>query len=533
MKVNSFVISLGLILALILAATFGIWKNSPSISPINLDSKNLEVTASGSYLPRDAYLTIHFNLDANKIPNYIASFSEQSNRSLAIKDGKAFRDGLFALIGLDFEEDLSNWITSRFSISILNGKEGTEQSGWIFAIEGINNDETQNFLTSYWEKQTNNGAEVQKEEFEGQYIILEKPNDPENDNKIAMSILENNVLLISSSKKVMEETIETSKNRVKTQIADEEIKDTIRHLDDGSILITSSSEALQNFFQIPQLVVEKIIPSGFAASIRLDNKRFFLDSYIKFDEKFESMKLNNPINLIKEKYISSDLNDIAIINNPKKLLDKDSTDIYSKWIGDLFSKSLIDIKSKIVNKIVKLEGNNLILGSKGKSWLIGVESDNQIKSINTDLEEQNFNKSNLKIEDKDIIVWSKIITKEERGHYKLLPNIALIQYCEPTFALVTNEISLLDKINSPEELGNEMDKVPQIDLKQDIEITQHISLGEDSSNRILNNWKPWQIIKSVTGRGSKIKAKNLKLEFGEDNQNEQSALSLRAMLSIN
>ena len=78
-----------------------------------------------------------------------------------------------------------------------------------------------------------------------------------------------------------------------------------------------------------------------------------------------------------------------------------------------------------------------------------------------------------------------------------------------------------------------MDQLPQIDLKQDIEITQHISLGENSSNRILNNWKPWQIIKSVTGRGSKIKAKNLKLEFGEDNQNEQSALSLRAMLSIN
>ena len=66
-----------------------------------------------------------------------------------------------------------------------------------------------------------------------------------------------------------------------------------------------------------------------------------------------------------------------------------------------------------------------------------------------------------------------------------------------------------------------------------LEITQKLSLSEESTQRILNSWKPWQIIKIGISSDPNLKASHLELNVGENNQNEQSGLSLRGMLSIN
>ena len=61
MKVAPFVISLGLTLVLIVVATLGIWKDSNITKSLNLNIQKVEVPDSGKYIPRDSYLTIHFN----------------------------------------------------------------------------------------------------------------------------------------------------------------------------------------------------------------------------------------------------------------------------------------------------------------------------------------------------------------------------------------------------------------------------------------------------------------------------------------
>ena len=117
MKAAPFVTSLGLTLVLIVVATLGIWKDSNITKSLKLNIQKVEVPYSGKYIPRNSYLTIHFNIDTNQIPNYIASLSKQKKGNLALSKGKAFRNGLFALIGLDFEQDLSSWISSKFSFT--------------------------------------------------------------------------------------------------------------------------------------------------------------------------------------------------------------------------------------------------------------------------------------------------------------------------------------------------------------------------------------------------------------------------------
>ena len=96
-----------------------------------------------------------------------------------------------------------------------------------------------------------------------------------------------------------------------------------------------------------------------------------------------------------------------------------------------------------------------------------------------------------------------------------------------------NDISMFEKTNKDDRWDQQIGQLDQIVAKPEIEITQKLSLGEDSTQHILNSWKPWQIIKIGISRDPSLKASHLELNVGEDNQNEQSALSLRGMLSIN
>ncbi len=534
MKVAPFVISLGLALVLIVVATLGIWKDSNITESLKLNSQKVEIPDSGKYIPRNSYLTIHFNIDTNQIPNYIASLSKQEKGNLALSKGKAFRNGLFALIGLDFEQDLSNWISPRFSLSILNNGDIANKKGWLLTLEGINDDATENFLTSYWENQRSNGLEIQKEEFEEHYIIHEIGQNLTNEDKsISMSLLENNLLAIASDKQVIEKAIKVSTDSRESEFFDTELKDTIDHLDAGSALLTSSSEALNSFFKIPELVVEQINPSGFAASIKAEENKIFLDSYFKFNEKFNLIAAKNNNDLIPFEYKKLSLDNIAIITKPAELLDIDKAGIYSKWFGDILRKSLLDFESPLSNLIVDMEKDILVIGTNKKGWLLGVEGDDILMKVGSNLEGKGFNKSILKLKDEVITIWSKFIFKRKESLYELLPKIELILSQKPNMNFWANDISMFEETNEDDRMDQQIGQLDQIVEKPEMVITQKLSLGEDSTQNILNSWKPWQIIKIGISKNPNLKASHLELNVGEDNQNEQTALSLRGMLSIN
>ena len=114
-----------------------------------------------------------------------------------------------------------------------------------------------------------------------------------------------------------------------------------------------------------------------------------------------------------------------------------------------------------------------------------------------------------------------------------MPKIELILSKKPNINLWANDISIFEKTNEDAQLHQQIGQLDKIVAKPEIEITQKLSLGEDSTQHILNSWKPWQIIKIGISKNQNLKASHLEINVGEDNQNEQPALSLRGMLSIN
>ena len=125
MKARTFLIALGVTVVMLLLISFGIWRSTAFQSPLNLKNEPLSIPSTAKFFPKEAPLTIHLKLDVNRFPRYIEAIVPENKRNKARNETIKIRNGLFALAGLDFEHDLSPWINSKFSLSIINIK-GTE-----------------------------------------------------------------------------------------------------------------------------------------------------------------------------------------------------------------------------------------------------------------------------------------------------------------------------------------------------------------------------------------------------------------------
>ena len=151
MKVSSFVISLIITLTILILVVFTLVNPTKQKESLILDTKELNLPKSAQYIPNNTYLTIHFNIDPNKIPDYIEAEATKKSKTEARKEVINLRDGLFTLTGLDFNRDLSNWVSNNFSFSIFSSKENPKSNGWLLIFEGIHINESKDFLNQYWE----------------------------------------------------------------------------------------------------------------------------------------------------------------------------------------------------------------------------------------------------------------------------------------------------------------------------------------------------------------------------------------------
>ncbi|AAP99232.1 MULTISPECIES: DUF3352 domain-containing protein [Prochlorococcus] len=532
MKVRSFVISLIITLTILSLVAVTLVNQTQQKESLILDTKELDLPESAQYIPSNAYLTIHFNINPNKIPDYIEAEASKKSKSQARKEGIEIRDGLFALIGLDFNKDLSEWVSNDFSFSIFNSKENRINKGWILIFEGININESSNFLNEYWENQNINGAEIEHESYQGQEILYEKAAGSEIEGrKLSMAMLNNNLILISSNKKILQEAIDVSIDSTKNQLGDYQKKDLIKNLKNGIALIIASPDALESFLEVPQNIAQKVDLNGFVASIIPKGKNIYIDSKFKFKEQLESKEIvnKNEINLFGEEIYNS--NDIAIINNTQQILNDNSSDIYSLLIGKALRQYLINLESPIATNLIELSKGQLVLINKESGWLIKSLDFSLIPIVDQILISQNFVKSTLNIKDKDITVWNKLETIKRGDGYILSPKIGIILSKDSNKLLWTNTLSSLDKENNSKSIVERSNILKNSEFNNFITVKQQLSLGQRSSQKILNHWKPWQLLKTVASKSSLPNINRLNLALGEE-EAEDSILKVRGMLSI-
>ncbi len=513
---------IGIILLLIFF-NFQLKKPSSNKNSFSVEPHQLSLTKADKYIPSNAYLTIHLHIDPNQIPQYLESKIIHGRQNNFNGNLINLRDGLVSIIGIDFNSDLSNCLGSNFSISIINTNE--EAKDWLIAIEGNDNLELKECINKYWKAKDEKNIEIKQETYKDLIISSYKKNKK----SISTVVLDDNVSLISSTIDSLSKYIDLSYDTNKNLLGNKNLNSLIKNIDDGIALINASPEALQDLSQIPNFITNKIDTNGAIASIMLKNNQIHFDSIFQLKDKdnfINSQIISDGndynINVIKSR-------DIALINNPKRILDINNKDIYDQLIAFYLNTYLKNINSDIARDILHFNSGEIMLENNRNGWAIESKNTSIPQELNELLMENNYTRSTKNIKNKIFNIWSKFDINELNNNYKLSNEIGVISSQEEDKIRWANNITNIN--NSEQILISENHSTETIQGFDD-NFNHKLLLSSISAKKLLNQWKPLQLLKTVDKNQFRPNVNELILALGAKELNEKPLLHLHAMLSI-
>ena len=137
MQARSFLTALAAaVLSLVLVTTGLLW-GLERRSPLHLVDQPLQLPRAARFVPRDAALSLHWLADSARLPAYAQAVAPSHQRRAARDGMRQWRDGAFALAGLDFDAELAGWVGPELSLTLL---DASDTPGWVLAITSNDTD---------------------------------------------------------------------------------------------------------------------------------------------------------------------------------------------------------------------------------------------------------------------------------------------------------------------------------------------------------------------------------------------------------
>ncbi len=533
MRARSFIIGLTISIISILLICLGLWKATAFNSPLNLHNEAIEIPQAAKFFPKDNYFTIHLKLDLNNLPKYIEAIVPEKKRKVAKQESIKLRDGIFALIGLDYEKDLVNQFDSRISFSILNKLESDYSNRWLLVLNVNSEEENNTLLKDYWERKQLIGTELIEELNEDIKIKYGKrKNLNEYKETIATAYTPKNEFLIASDLETLKESLNLYINSQDNQYSDEKIIKIIPKLDHGISLITVSNKALGSWFNIPSTITQRNDLDQFIGSIKVDQSNIFLNGILNFIDEVTLIKNQIEDNsLLNQLGSEMNLEDIAILNKPISILDVKSNDPIAQIIRPILDNYINSLDLKEAKKIAEVENGEMVFARSGKDWIIGTNKNNQKEIINEALLKQKFSSEKVSTQEGDVEVWSRIKLNEVNGNQEINKEIAFMLDQNSESNWWSNQLLLLQKRKQGSSLYLEPRNLISNNGNTLDGVSEQLSLGKSSSQQI-GNWKPWMLMERIIGRSLEKNIQSIDIAIGSNQSEENSEINISAKLSL-
>jgi len=492
-RLSYFLIS-GIIILSIFIGIF-IWRNKHLKHIPKFNEQSFHAPVSSIYIPTNTNFVFHWKINPAMLPNYIKSYQDKASKYTINKKISFIRDSSFKLISLDFAKDISEWVGDYGSFAVFNSNKKTPND-WIIVLaikEDINIEKKlENILGSKFIDNSNNSSN--KLNTKKIQIISKKISK---NNSIYFSTDKDNIL-IASNPKIIESSIDKlDKNILNTKEKYKNIK-LKDNLKDGFLLLEMSPKKIFNIIGQEEKLFETNAIDSLISSINLDKNKLNLEGILSYDVKTKMPVKNlnyNLINLIKGSEVYEDF---VLIDNPKQYFSKDSSHPYQKLIANIIKESTTSYYSKLFKIILENCKGNLIWINDNEWLILTRKSDTNITKISDILKKENFLRSNVDFKNRKLEVWSKISTGET-PKYELKENIeAIMEEDEETYIWSQNLSSILN-FDTTNYLQNYSFKKDKIDEFNDFDDVLRIHLSEEKTKRILNNFYPYILLKTMLG----------------------------------
>lgn len=456
MKLRSFFsfLVVGVFALLALSAGGFYWLTTQT--PLNLlNGGPTNTPAAAVFVSKQAPLLVSMLVNPDRIEALRQVFATPAERSRSHAEFEQIKKSLLANTNLDYSRDIQPWIGDEITFAIATpdidrDRNNGQQTGFLLALSSRNSDRSQQFLDSYWKKQSATTKLVKSEQYKGiQLTYKELPTI----NQKSQSISPLNRLNLPSSNlpsnfatALIGDSYDLKNNHNFVLFANDPkvLRDAIDHLEVADLNLNNSPEyqkALQQltqgrialgFVNIPQPEIEKnpqVSLNSLGVAVGVNRRGLVAETaLVTSPENTTIPKLSEPVQALQ--YIpsaspfavaSTDLNNFwtdlssTVSTNPEvsKLADRTLADIQTAW-G-------LNLPQDIFNWVKGEYALAMIPGlSNSSDWIFAAETSADSQKAIARLDEiarsKEYSIGSFTLRNQKITAWTQLTTNPNYGN---------------------------------------------------------------------------------------------------------------------
>ena len=536
MKARSFLLAVAAAVFVLLTTALGLWWAMAQQSPLKLVGQPLVLPRAARFVPKDASLSLHWLSDPVRMPAYAQAVAPVSRRRQARNSTQQLRDGAFALAGLDFVGELADWIGPQVSLSLL-APVADAPAGWVLALTSLDQDGAKRFLQRFWQTRSLAGTDLQISRYRGMGVISGRGallgREPQ---PIATALIDDDLLLIASSRGVLEQSLDVSQLDALHQLGDSALEADLKQLGRGAALLTADPAAMATWLGMPSSISDRDDLVGLVAALDPKGTALNLDAVLRFRQPLGSAGNGITLSHSLMRSAGGSASALAVLSDPAALLSPQSDAPVAQWLAPVLKETLQTLGAEGASAVVGLDAGPLLWEQGEEGWLLGTSSDQPgLEAVDADLQAKGLVRSALPSDGSALEVWTRLARQRQRGEASLQAQLAVALERESGQDWWGQTLDALTTRQDHAALEPRLDQLRALQDEGAVPLAQQLALATEPSRAQLQKWRPWSLIQSVAGKPLLPAVQELALAAGPDQeegagQAGSNRLRLRAQL---
>jgi hypothetical protein len=519
MKARSFLLAVAAAVLLLLTTALGFWWAMAKQSPLKLVGQPLVLPRAARFVPRDASLSLHWLSDPVRMPAYAQAVAPVSRRRQARDSTQQLRDGAFALAGLDFSGELADWIGPQVSLSLF-APVADAPAGWVLALTSLDQDGAKRFLQRFWQTRSLAGTDLQISRYRGMGVISGRGallgRDPQ---PIATALIDDDLLLIASSRGVLEQSLDVSQLDALHQLGDEALVADLQQLGRGAALLTADPVAMATWLGMPNSISDHDDLVGLVAALEPKGTALNLDAVLRFRQPLGSSGNGVTLSQSLLRSAGGSASALAVLSDPAGLLSPNSQDPVAQWLAPVLKDTLQTLGSEGASAVVGLDSGPLLWKQGEAGWLLGTtHAAPGLEAVDKELQAKGLVRSVLPSDGSALEVWTRLARQRQRGEASLQAQLAVALERESDQDWWGQTLDALTTRQDHSALDPRLDQLKALQNEGTAPLAQQLALATEPSRAQLQKWRPWSLIQSVAGRPLLPAVQELALAAGIDQE---------------
>ncbi len=499
-----------------------------------IPQEKLHLPRASQFVPINADLAFHLTINPNDLPVYLDGSSTSQGKKALRRNLKSFIQDAFSLLGIDFESEISDSISSPLSFFILDSFFSHETGGWVLALTAKDSETANLILQRFWENRSFFSNELEVTNYKGIDLISGPSESLANlPFRFATTLVQDNLVLIGSDKYILERSLDSSQRVDENQLGNSNLEETLTQRDNGIAFLTASPKTLDTVFGFPKLFVGRNDLKGLICSFGVQDKELNLEASLQLETPIEPFdSYDSDISLFLNQFGGpADL--IAFLHSPSQLFDLTDQNPTSQLLRPFFEKLLTEEKGFVPKVIFNASLGPFMWIIHPQGWLIGSKSETiNFPSLERFFAANLFNKFAFESDKENFRVWSKPVVNEQKKYQELVAEIGSLLFFDDGYSWLSNTFSSFQRKKEVGAIPARLNKLERLIGDKKNLFSDMIFMNVDLTKKTLDSWRPWILIRALNSGLLNFEMKDLALAVGLAQNHENTDLILHAILQL-